>query len=178
MTDTTLRQPCKAYLKVKSKHLAAEARIIKNDELKWKRKAAKAKLKMANRDNMAENIRRSLYHHRKDVLRPESRALNVALAFMRGYPYERVEVSFHDSRFGVSGKFAETAFRDFWERVVELVVKYSRVKTGAFDAVGEPIYAFATKEEVEKQIYPWLAAHPGVKESPYAASLVARKAVS
>ena len=79
-------------LKIKAKSLAAEARIIREEEIKLKRKARYAR----ERQNMAaaahyERQRQSLYDHRIDIVRWECRATHLARAFMKGYAYKDIE---------------------------------------------------------------------------------------
>ena len=70
-------------LKIKIKSLAEEARIIR---------AAEDKLKGHGVDNFqwpAEGWK--LHSHRKNVVRPEARATQLAYAYVRGVPYRKVE---------------------------------------------------------------------------------------
>ncbi|NIT57604.1 MAG: hypothetical protein GWN00_15650, partial [Aliifodinibius sp.] len=64
----------KLGLKVKVKHLAEEARIIRNEEHK----------------NHGDT-RDWLYLHRIHTVRPECRATHIAYAFAKGTPLEKVE---------------------------------------------------------------------------------------
>ena len=65
-------------LKIKSKHLAAEARIIKFEERKLKR-----------HKRMAEA--RRLREHRLDKVRPAARSTHLAYGFLRGRAYRTIE---------------------------------------------------------------------------------------
>lgn len=62
------------YLKIKIKHLAEEARIIRDEEKKH-----------------AGDMRNSLTEHRKQVVRREARATQLAYAFLRGKKYSDLE---------------------------------------------------------------------------------------
>jgi len=78
MTDpkTTLKatpRPRFEELRVKVRSLAEEARIIRHEELRAKRRGAHA-------------IRERLYLHRIHVVRLESRASQLAAAYLRGKP--------------------------------------------------------------------------------------------
>jgi hypothetical protein len=64
----------RAALKIKTKHLAAEARIIRQEEVKWK-----------------GNDKLYFKNHRKTTVRNEARATQLAIAFMRGVPYKVME---------------------------------------------------------------------------------------
>lgn len=81
-------------LKIKSKHLAAEAQIIKAEATKLKKRARIAREKQ-NADLArklswkAEDIK----HHNKTVVRCEARATFLARAFIKGVPYKVVEAS-------------------------------------------------------------------------------------
>lgn len=79
-------------LKIKAKSLAAEARIIREEEIKLKRKSRYAR----ERQNVEaathyERQRQSLYDHRIDIVRWECRATHLARAFMKGYAYADIE---------------------------------------------------------------------------------------
>lgn len=109
-------EPCAPLeLKIKAKSLAAEARIIKNLELRLKRRyTTKCKLKNFrtgreagrefNSEVMTTGKRRKgltderalaqftkLQQHRKRDLRQEARATQLARAFLKGMAYSRVE---------------------------------------------------------------------------------------
>jgi hypothetical protein len=74
-------------LKIKIKSLAEEARIIR---------AAEDKLKGHSVDNFAYPAEGwKLYTHRKNVVRPEARATQLAYAYLRGVPYRKVEPIHH-----------------------------------------------------------------------------------
>lgn len=63
----------RVYLKVKLKSLAAEARIIRQEEARNK------------------HMRLGLMAHRRDVVRPEARATHLAYSFLRGKRYADIE---------------------------------------------------------------------------------------
>lgn len=70
----------KAALTIKAKHLAEESRIIRHEEQKWK-----------GPDKVFFS------EHRKNTVRNEARATQLAIAMMIGKPYEIVERKCHDS---------------------------------------------------------------------------------
>jgi hypothetical protein len=77
----------KTHLKIKIKSLAAEARIIRHEELKWKE---------APRKGLDPHpMFFSLQDHRKKDVRREARAALIAYGFLRGRAYKLVEVSSH-----------------------------------------------------------------------------------
>jgi len=75
------------YLKVKVLSLTAEAQIIKAQERKFKRKAAKTN---ANNTN-CRDILFGLANHRKYDVRQEQRSSLLAYAFLRGRTFEQIE---------------------------------------------------------------------------------------
>lgn len=86
----------KLGLKIKTKHLAEEARIIRREELK-----------------SYGDTRDWLYLHRVHVVRPEARATNLAYAFAKGVPLHKVE------------RYPENIPQSVWARVTSMVGKYS-----------------------------------------------------
>lgn len=79
-------------LKVKAASLAAESRIIRNLELRLKRRATvNNKLRPGLRDprNLIPYIK--LHDHRTKEVRTEARATHLARAFLKGQPYQLLE---------------------------------------------------------------------------------------
>jgi hypothetical protein len=91
-------------LKIKAKHLATEPAIIRKEEqkilkqIKWLKQ--QHQIQQANMfDDMFYPYHRkwwNLQHHRKTVVRNESRATHLARAYLAGIPYEKVEKKIHD----------------------------------------------------------------------------------
>lgn len=79
-------------LKIKSKNLTAEARIIRDEEIKAARVARKLRDKQ-NREGSSNHFSKchSLAHHRTTVVRYEARATFLARAYLSGKTYEHVE---------------------------------------------------------------------------------------
>lgn len=109
-------------LKIKAKSLAAESQMIRQEELKLKRSA------QWNREhqNTAEaeqfnRTRQSLYEHRTWDVRRESRATNIARAFLAGKPYSMVEQTTRSSA-------SEMGYMQ--GRVQKLVKKYGTAASG------------------------------------------------
>lgn len=85
------------HLKVKIKHLAAESRIIRQEEVKMLARMKKCKADGYDREQL-EEIHRSLYEHRVNKgygrsLRGGARANGLAYAFLKGKEYKEVENS-------------------------------------------------------------------------------------
>jgi hypothetical protein len=81
-----------SFLRIKIKYLAAEARIIKEDTArsrKERRRLLAAGKPLSGFAQAAEGLR----DHRLTVVRPAARESQLALAFLRGMPYLRVECS-------------------------------------------------------------------------------------
>ncbi len=85
----------KTYLKVKIKHLGAEARIIKAEKEKWLKKAARGRANVAKRDgnppNAPSNMAIALHEHRVNCVRKECRDSHLAYGFIRGWHYAQIE---------------------------------------------------------------------------------------
>jgi hypothetical protein len=81
------------FLKVKIKSLAAEARIIRIEELRSK-----------------GELRDALRKHRREDVRKEQRATQIAYGYLRGTPLERIEPN------------AQSA--PDWEKVKAMIRKY------------------------------------------------------
>ena len=99
----------KTQLKMKICSLAAEARIIRREETKWRGDSS---------------VRSSLRKHRTGVVRREARASQLAYGFLRGRRYAQLEK-------------AESVRAD-WTRVASLVTKYgARDKAHATQQLNE-----------------------------------------
>lgn len=112
-------------LKIKAKHLAAEVKIIKHEEVKeLKRAKAQRDYLIASGmkndfnevDYKAYSKYRSIYLHRKNVVRPEARATHLARAFINGRPYKTVERSVKE----------QYALSVIVEKIMLMVNKYGR----------------------------------------------------
>ena len=85
----------KTYLKVKIKSLTAEAKIIRLEE---------------QRANPKTDMRANLLHHRRHVVRPETRASLLAYGFLRGREYKQIEQT--------------RRTEPDWKRVQKMIEKY------------------------------------------------------
>ena len=90
----------KTYLRIKVLSLAAEAKLIRNEEARWVKKDGK-------KDHP---IRWGLHHHRIFDVRNEQRAALLAYGFLRGRRYKQLE--------------AKCYTQPKWGRVLALVTKY------------------------------------------------------
>ena len=93
-------------LRVKVRSLAEEARIIRHEE-----RRALGKERWASRHGKSsDGTYARLRGHRVHVVRPEARATQLAVAYLRGKPYAEVE--------------GPTSSTPDWSRVGRLVLKY------------------------------------------------------
>lgn len=100
----------KAYLKIKVLSLAAEAVLIKREEIVCLARAARMDKPARRRD--LESTYAGLRNHRLCVVRPEARAACLAYAFLRGRSYRQVEPT--------------TYSLPDWDKVTKLVQRYGR----------------------------------------------------
>ncbi len=117
----------KNYLKVKAMSLAAEAKIIRNQEKK-RAKQVRHALKN-NYENVAlyhDKVRNGLYLHRIGIVREEARATNIAYGFLRNKKYPQIE------------SFAYSV--PDWKRVEELVLKYVERTSPRYNRPVEEIF--------------------------------------
>ena len=100
------------YLRVKGKSLADEARIIRKEEDRERRKPVESR-----RPGLLEG----LMDHRRSVVRRAARATRLAVAFIKDIPYKKVEPCSANRDIGV-------------ERIASMVRTY-----GGRDHFGKPI---------------------------------------
>jgi hypothetical protein len=103
-------------LKVKSKHLSVEAKIIRHEEHKLKRQIEWAKTNEQDWAGMA-NQWFSLNEHRRWDVRNENRSTFLARAYIAGKPYKSVEAKREESK-------EATFYNKILPRVLALVKKY------------------------------------------------------
>jgi hypothetical protein len=106
-------------LNVKVRSLAAEARIIRNREKSIRRKWRRNVERTDEQKNDLHRRYESLRRHRVLELRPEARATQLAIGFLKGRSYASMEPTAKSS--------------PKWDRVNRLVSKYDR--TRQFDYV-------------------------------------------
>lgn len=85
----------KTYIKIKIKSLADEAKIIRQEEMKFPGHY---------------KVREGLYLHRVNCVRPECRASNLAYGFLRGRSYSEIEQN--------------PKTKPNWKRVQRIIEKY------------------------------------------------------
>lgn len=111
------------YLKVKIKSLAAEAKIIRQEERKWLHSARRLQSRITSEPNCGPGLSTRLSRacdllgglgrHRKFDVREESRASLLAYGFLRGRRYSQMEAKCYEP--------------PRWSRVADLVKKYGPV---------------------------------------------------
>ena len=139
-------------LKIKSKHLSEEARIIRFEERKLRSKIAYKIRKHHEAGHndpyelWSDNDHRdwsSLQNHRKWDVRNENRATFLARAYIAGIPYNRVEQKRKDERL----------FTQFiLPRVFSMVVKYGKRQDGDWEWDTQKGKYVATKQLKDKII--------------------------
>jgi len=118
----------KNYLKVKSMSLAAEAKIIRNQE-KQRAKQLRHALKH-NYEKAAEyhdKVRNGLYLHRVKDVRSEARASNIAYGFLRNHKYSEIE------------RFTYT--HPDWAKVEFLALKYAERSSPRYNKPVEEVFS-------------------------------------
>ena len=110
-------------LKIKSKHLALEAGVIRFEENKLKKQAKWLRVNQEFATRVEQKLN-SLASHRKWDVRNENRATFLARAYISGKPYKSVEQSVKDK-----------AVLEYYivPRVLSMVSKYHSRKTTAED---------------------------------------------
>lgn len=99
------------FLKIKNKHLAEEARIIRFEEKR----------------TSDSDLRNSLTNHRKRDVRMENRATGLARAYIKGQSYKTIEQS--------RRKTCDDDFRRIIKRVTAMVSRYHKYGTSATDII-------------------------------------------
>lgn len=100
-------------LKIKSKHLALEAGVIRFEENKLKKQIKWSK----GQDSKSIDTLNSIAHHRKWDVRNENRATFLARAFLAGKPYSLYEKKRSPDK--------EAVFRAYiLPRLLAMVIKY------------------------------------------------------
>jgi hypothetical protein len=100
----------KLFLKIKLKSLAAEARIIRREEIKLRNRARQRRAKGKSVDVSA--LLDSLREHRVQAVRRETRLTHLAYGFLRGRSYNAME------------RNATALKPSDWTRVKTMIQKY------------------------------------------------------
>lgn len=111
------------YLKIKHTSLAAESVIIKREEQKSLMRARRLRSKQKD-DTESMSIFVDLRDHRKRIVAFETRAANLARAYLTGKAYETVETRPKDNGFDATWYYQSQLIK----RVAELVAKYENTK--------------------------------------------------
>lgn len=105
----------KEHLKIKILSLAAEARIIRHQEVRARNDARRiTKKRGPGHSDVRNEIRQSLYLHRINVVRRECRTANLAYGFLRGTPYIAMERKAHSE--------------PDWSGVLKMICRFSNRK--------------------------------------------------
>jgi hypothetical protein len=97
------------FLKIKLKSLAAEARIIRAEEIKLRNRARQRRAKGKTVD---VSLLDTLHDHRVQAVRRESRLTHLAYGFLRGRSYNAME------------RKATALKPSDWTRVKTMITKY------------------------------------------------------
>lgn len=119
-------------LKIKQTSLGAEAKLIRKDEIKHRDAFRRT------RNEKHDNIRSDLYWHRIGVVRVECRATNLVIAFLKGYPFERVERK----------TYIDQELAGYIGPLIRIATKYGNEKD---------------QEKVKNALYNWIYAHPDLQ---------------
>lgn len=143
-------------LKIKSKHLGLEAKVIRHEERKLK-KQIRWQCDRGTPDSKLIMQYQSISNHRKWEVRNENRATFLARAYLSGRPYKSVENKIHDKhvlRFYIL------------PRVFEMVNKYGPSKDRIYkypqrDTKGNYLgknYNSDERKSFEDRIWKWIKA--------------------
>lgn len=100
-------------LKIKTKHLSAEAAIIRREENKLKKSLAWAKAnEKAEEEAKLRGQIHSLHHHRTTTVRSHARSAHLAHSYMRGRTYRQIEND-------------KTRTQPNWKAIARMIFKYS-----------------------------------------------------
>ena len=123
-------------LKIKSKHLALEAGVIRFEEQKLKRQIEWLKTHQQD-EAKVRAMWESLNSHRRFEVRNEARATYLARAYIEGRKYETVEIERKDNG---------TFYSYIMPRVVSMVIRY---KLGKIEKFMKPDDVKAVRDEVK-----------------------------
>jgi hypothetical protein len=104
----------RSFLKVKVMSLVAESKIIRAQELKWKKSAARARQREKD-PKFAESNLFGLKTHRVCAVRNEARLTHLAYGFMLGNEYEAME--------------KKAYVEPNWDKIEKMISKYGIVHT-------------------------------------------------
>lgn len=136
-------------LKIKSKHLGLEAKVIRHEERKLKAQIGwKVKHQQFGVDSLTSKFY-SIHNHRVWDVRNENRATFLARAYLAGKPYKSVE-----------NKVKEVSILNFYilPRLFEMVNKYGPVENRIYKKWNGSQYVYNKEDQTEKtkQLKAWL----------------------
>lgn len=120
-------------LKVNVKSLAAEAKIIRNEERKYRKRLSELVVKESALGYKLRYRRDNLNDHRRGHLRREARSANLAYAFLRGRAYKDVEPNVRCED--------DYKYRLFYKRVTEKINRFAHNETISEDQVKNWMFA-------------------------------------
>ena len=121
-------------LKIKSKHLSLEAKVIRFEENKLRRQIDWLREHQQPSEQLHAKFM-SIKDHRRWDVRNENRATFLARAYLAGTPYNKVEAKRKHQR--------ECEFRNFiLPRVLDMVEKYGPVKANRVKDLSAPPNVF------------------------------------
>ena len=126
-------------LKIKSKHLALEAGVIRFEEQKLKRQIEWLKIHQKDEAKVRGEWE-SLNSHRRFEVRNEARATYLARAYIEGRKYETIENKRNDN--GMFNSYIVP-------RVVSMVIKY---KLGRIEKYMKPDDVKTVREEIKNWV--------------------------
>lgn len=133
-------------LKIKSKHLGEEARIIRFEEHKLKKQIRWTAKRQALPPGMVDKYQ-SIHNHRVWDVRNENRATFLARAFIEGRPYSSVEQKIH----------CYENFRCYiYPRLFDMAAKYGDFKVYKSWDGKKMSYPKDREAVLKKQIDDWL----------------------
>lgn len=142
------KQLGKIFLRIHARTLLDENQRISHLMKKWQAEAARRRALMKNNADAANEVRVALYEHRRNVMRPEARAVNLAKAFISGLNWVDVERTIKFEQFGLKGLPIDRAIAKVFDRVIDLVHK-----NGGYQA---------TKTQVAGAVLLWMEMHPQI----------------
>lgn len=138
-------------LKVKHTSLAAEAKIIKAEELRYKKHTEWLRSKQEYKESdLFRDDRMQLYHHRyrKGIVSFECRAAHLARAFIKKKPYASVETR---SKKNGGWKTSHYSAVKLYTRVAELIAKYESQEAYYVRSKRRPI------DQTLKEVCEWVS---------------------
>lgn len=121
----------KTQLKIKIKSLGEEAKIIKQEEAKWK-----ATPFLVNNEKVTHPLFFSLQEHRLLVVRTECRASNIAYGYLRGRAYREIENKCHE--------------QPNWGRVEAIILKFT----------GNAFFDVKDRKKLHEDLKAWATVEP------------------